>query len=277
MQLEFGFLLGPPDGRYLIRQAPDAEPEFVVVLRTLGAPQQRLLDRRRRPRRAPAEGDPAAVPTARAGVVRAQPIGSEEEAERWLRGMRADRALLDREVARGVRELNRVMHAHRAAAADAYAPDVSAARALVARVGHGTGQQVADGRFTAAYEAPRGPKRPRRRERLSPQERLAAILSGRDRLLASDELVLRARADLDAGRRREAALQSRIALECVLEELRGDEQGRLRPELERDREAVSAAAGAALNDDPSDELIASVEEAVGRMETAIRRHRAGPA
>ena len=47
VQFEFGFLLGPHDGRYLRRRGPDAEPEHVVVLRTLGAPQRRLLGRRR--------------------------------------------------------------------------------------------------------------------------------------------------------------------------------------------------------------------------------------
>ena len=44
---------------------------------------------------------------------------------------------------------------------------------------------------------------------LAPQERLAALLAGRDVALACEELALRARLDLDQGREREAALQLR--------------------------------------------------------------------
>ena len=271
VQLEFGFLLGPADGRYLIRSDPDGEPEFVIVLRTLGAPQRRLL-RRRRPRRAGTQ--PAAVPTARAGVVRAEPLGTAEEAQAWLERIRRDREGLERELDEAGRELNRLIRAHRAAAGDPYARDVGPERALVVRIGHGTGEEVADGRFAAAYEVPRVAKRARRTERLSPQERLAAIVGGREPALVSDELVLRARADVDAGRPREAALQARIALECVLEELPAERLGGLHAELERDRRAVSEAATAALAGEPTDALSAGVAEAVRRMELALARRRA---
>ena len=53
----------------------------------------------------------------------------------------------------------------------------------------------------------------------APEERFAALLGGRESPLAAEELVLRARADLDAGRPREAALQARVALEALLAEL----------------------------------------------------------
>jgi hypothetical protein len=243
----------------------------VIVLRTLGAPQQRLL-RRRRPRRA--GGDPAAVPTARAGVIRAEPLGTAEEAQAWLERIRRDREGLERELDEASRELNRLIRAHRTAAADPYARDVDPERALVVRIGHGTGEEVADGRFGAAYELPRVAKRARRTERLSPQERLAAIVGGHERALASDELVLRARADIEAGRPREAALQARIALECVLEELSPERLGGLHGELQGDRRAVSEAATTALAGEPSDALSARVAEAVRRMEVALGRRRA---
>ena len=106
VQLEFGFLLGPADGRYLIRDTPDAQPARIVVLRTLGAPQRRLMDRRRRPRTAD-HADPAPVPTARAGVVAAEPLGSEGDAGAWLERLRGDRELLERQVADAVGTLNR--------------------------------------------------------------------------------------------------------------------------------------------------------------------------
>ena len=47
------------------------------------------------------------------------------------------------------------------------------------------------------------------------------MLGGRERLDACETLLLRARADLDAGRAREAALQLRVGLEALLVELQG--------------------------------------------------------
>ncbi len=47
------------------------------------------------------------------------------------------------------------------------------------------------------------------------------MLGGRERVDACETLLLRARADLDAGRRREAALQLRVGLEALLVELKG--------------------------------------------------------
>lgn len=242
----------------------------MIVLRTLGAPQRRLL-RRRRPRRA--GDDPAAVPTTRAGVVRAEPLGTPEEAADWLERIRRDRDGLQRELRQAVRELNRLIRAHRAAAADPYAAELDAERALVVRIGHGAGEELAEGRFAAAYDLPRAARRVRRVERLSPQERVAAIVGGHEPALASDELVLRARADLDAGRPREAALQARIALECVLEELPAARLGELHAELERDRQAVSEAAAAALGGHPTGALSVRVGESVRRMEAALGRTR----
>ncbi len=206
--------------------------------------------------------------------MRTEPFATRQEARDWLDRIRRDREGLERELRQATRELNRLIRAHRAAAGDPYARDIDSERVLVVRIGYGTGEQVAEGRFAAAYELPRVEKRARRTERLSPQERLAAIVGGREPALASEELVLRARADLDAGRAREAALQARIALECVLEELPRAGPGDLRAELERDRQAVSEAATAALSGEPTDALSAQVAESVRRMELALGRRRA---
>jgi hypothetical protein len=188
---------------------------------------------------------------------------------------RRDPYALDAEITRAAVRLNRLLAAHRAASSDAYARDVSASGALVVRVGHGDGERVANGAFDSAYEVPPRAKRQRRTERLSPQEHLAAMLGGREPTLAADELVLRARSDLERERPREAALQARVALECILEELAPERLGGLRAELEADREPVSRAAAAAISADPPDELNARVSDAVGHMERALRRHRVG--
>ena len=111
-------------------------------------------------------------------------------------------------------------------------------------------------------------------ERLQPQENFAALLGARDPALASEELVLRARADLDAGRPREAALQARVALEAVLAELSAKRAGDAFAELGGDREAVGQAANAALDGIRAKRSTGAVEQAVGAMERALRRFRA---
>jgi hypothetical protein len=243
--------------------APEDSPEHVIVLRTQGAPQRGVF-RGRVPRKRE-DGEVEAVPTTRASVVRAEPFPSREEADAWLGALRGSKGALAEESARASSALNRFLRAHRAAAADPWGRDVSPEHALVVRVGYGDGDQVAEGRYSSAYELPRKPRGSRKREDLAPAERLAAIVAGREEQLACEELVLRARADLDAGRPREAALQARIALEAVLAELAEP--------LEADRAAVGAAANEALERDPSPELQQAVAEAVETMETALRRRR----
>lgn len=233
------------------------------MLRTLGAPQRRLLGRRRA-KAVSEEAEVEPVPTSRATIVRAKPFDAAADADAWL-----DTTARESEdaVATATRELNFVLRSHRAAAGDAYARDVRAEHALVVRLGYGEGEQVADGRFGRAVELPREPRRRKRGEALAPQERLAAILGGRDSLLVGEELLLRARLDIEAGRAREAALQARIALEALLGELDDRFGAPLRPL----REPVARAANAALDGDLSAEDAAAVEDAVGQMAAAARR------
>jgi len=263
VQLEFPWALGPPDGRYVLR-GHAGEPEHVLVATTLGAPQRRLLGNRR-PRSAGTE--PAPVPTARATLVRAAPFEDESAAAAWLKDAGED------DIDAALVVLNRVLHLQRTAAADAFVREVAREQALVARVGYGEGEEVAHGRWTEAntFPVPRAP-RTRRAAALRPQERLAALLGGRDAPLAAEELTLRARIDLDTGRRREAALQLRIALECGLAELE-PWRGRLGERLEELRDArasVGAAANAALQGGIDDDTLAEVERVLGRLEAALR-------
>lgn len=232
------------------------------MLRTLGAPQRRLVGRRRTKDVSGASVEP--VPTSRATIVRATPFDSTDEADAWLDATASDN---DDAVSVAARELNFVLRSHRAAASDPYARDVRADHALVVRLGYGEGEQVADGRFGRAVELPREPPKRKRDEALAPQERLAAVLGGRDMLLIGEELLLRARLDLDAGRPREAALQARIALEALLGELDDKFGAPLRPL----REQVARAANAALDGDLPESDAAAVEDAVGQMAVAVRR------
>jgi hypothetical protein len=160
--------------------------------------------------------------------------------------------------------LNRALFARRLATADPYLAEVSVARALIARVGYGEGDAVVDGRYAEALELPRPGARRVKRSMEAPDERFAALLGAREQPLVAEELVLRARMDLDAGRTREAALQARVALEAL-----GD------PALASHRPNVAASANAALAGNLDDTGLQAVTEAVMAMEAALRRHRLG--
>jgi hypothetical protein len=234
------------------------------VTTTLGAPQRRLLGGRR-PR--PADPEPAPVATSRATLVAAAPFADDQAAAAWLASAG------EGDIDAAITVLNRVLHLQRTAAADATVREVTRAQALVARVGYGEGEQVAHGRWTQAVEhpAPRS-DRVRRSEALRPQERLAALLGGRDAPLAAEELALRARHDLDAGRRREAALQLRVALEAAIAELEPwrDQLGERLAELRDARGTVADAANAALRGGLGDDVAAEVTRVLGRLEGALR-------
>jgi hypothetical protein len=244
-----------------VRRSDDGPVEAVLVLTTLGAPERRRWRHRRG--RDVEHADAEAVPTTRVTVVRPEPFATREEAGAWLAGLRSAGADAELEAAFAV--LNRALHAWRVSAADPYAADVAPARALVARVGTGDGEAVAAGRFADAWQLPAPDTRRPRRSMESPDERFAALLGGHGTALAAEELVLRARADLDAGRTREAALQALVALDALLAE------GTSVDGLEDERPAVKEAASTALRGEPSPAIAAAIE----RMETVCRRVRFG--
>jgi hypothetical protein len=230
--------------------------------------------RGRRARRVNANPEPQPVATSRATLVDADPLTSPAAAESWLKG--ADGEAL---VSETLRVVNRVLHLHRVSTADAAARDVSREQALVARVGYGAGEEVADGRYAAAVELPAPRGRVPREAALRPQERLAALLSGRDAALACEELVLRARSDLAAGRSREAALVLPGALASALSELepwaeRGDLRRRL-DELAGLRAEAERAYDRALESGLDEDEAGSVDRVLGRVEAALRARTAG--
>jgi hypothetical protein len=275
VQFEFPWPLGPDPGRYSIREHLGEGIRWVLVLRVLGAPERRLLPRRRRARDAPAEPPPSAVITSRATLVDTMALEGREAAERWLRDADLD-ALAGDALAR----LNRVLHAQRVATADPFTREVALSRAIVVRIGYGDGEHVADGRWQRALELPGG-RAPSalRRVSLRPQERLAAVLAGRDPVLACEELVLRARGDLDAERWREGALQLGVALDAALAELEPwREQAALAERLDElagRRAEVQDAAAAALQGALEPPQLEVVRVVLGRIEAALRARTAG--
>jgi hypothetical protein len=264
VQWEFAGRLGPPPGRYVLRRFAGDDVHEVVVVTELGevAPPRR----RRRPRRAPAERPPAPVPVTRVTVVDASPLA---DGEAWLARASGD----TRVVAEAATALARLVGAHRVAAGEPLAdPDPDAA--LAARIGYGTGAQVADGAWESALDLPPA-ARPRGRRAAPPNsDRLAALLAARDAPLACEELTLRARADVDHERPREAALQLEAALTAALAELpcwadHGDLGARI-DELRGYAPAVRAAAAGAREGRLDAAGVETVTAALARLEAALR-------
>lgn len=281
MQFEFPGTIGVPDGRYLARDGSgDEQGQRVLVVETDGAPPPPR--RRRRAKQAESGATPAQLPLTRVTAVRAQePFDSAADAQSWLEQTFGGEDSIDAAIDDALRLLNRAVHAQAIASADPRGAELGAGQAAIVRIGHGSGKEVATGRFAEAKAIdPRsaaGSKRHRREDELRPQERLAAVLGGREALDACETLILRARADLDAGRRREAALQLRVGLEAMLVELDGalvdSDHERDMAELGARRGEAGEAANAALRGDLSVEEERKVTELLQLCERVLRRRR----
>lgn len=277
-QFEFAGTLAVADGRYVLREDG---VERVLVLETLGAPPPGRR-RRRRSREAEAGAPPASLPLTRATTVRAsEPFDTEQEAAAWLEKASADEEAVDRLVAEGISLLNRALHAHAVASGDPHIQALNPRRAAAVRLGYGSGEEVANGEFSAAREvdtqAEAATKRQQRAEELRPQERLAAVLGGREQFDACETLVLRARADLDGNRWREAALQLRVGLEALLAELPAALSDPGHKEdiatLGAQRHEAGELANLALKGDLDVEQAKRVRELVEVCERVLRRRR----
>lgn len=266
------------DGRYVLREAGK---ERVLVLETLGAPPPPRR-RRRRARESEASGEPAQLPLARATVVRAFDSFAEQgEAGRWLEQATAEEGSVDALLDEAIEVLNRALHAHAVASGDPNVQMLTPRRAASARLGYGSGEEVANGDFSAAREIDvrtgGASRRQQRAEELRPQERVAAVLGGRERFDVCETLILRARADLDAGRTREAALQLRVGFEALLVELKG---ALTDPGHETDMGTLNAArhevgelANRALQGDLDPKRLKTLHELLPLCERVLRRRR----
>ncbi len=259
MQWELPGRLGPPPGRYVVRRYAGDDAQSVVVISEGTAP-------RRVGRREPRD----TVVVTRITVIDADPLTDDATAAAWLRENASALPSF------GPTTLDRLVRSFRVAAADPYLADVDVNRAWRTRVGYGTGEQVADGEWTDARELDLGVREPRgaKRSKHRPTDRLAALLSGRDAILASEELTLRARQDFERGRGREAALQLEAAMTTALAELAGwvelRDMAQRRAELEGRLDAVRAAAAAAREGTLDDDAVETLTTTLDRLEAALR-------
>jgi hypothetical protein len=272
VQFEYPWPLGPDDGRYLLRDHAGEDAHHVIVFASWPTvPQKRS---RRWGREPTPQNLPSETGLSRATLVETT-IVDDDEAKAWLDAVADDAA--DQAVTEGLLVLNFAIRAFRAVSADPVLREVTADQALRVRVGYGQGVEVADGAWTAARDLPAAQVSRGRRQRgaaLRPQERFAAVLGGRDAVLACEELALRGRLDFDQQRPREAALQTHLALEAAIAELaafRGQESvGRRLDELDALRDPLARAANEALQHGLSAETVKVVGDALEKIETILR-------
>jgi hypothetical protein len=206
-------------------------------------------------------------------VIRPEPLGDAERARVWINEVRDDDEAIQGELTGALELINAALHAHRTATLDPNLADLSPERALAVRIGYGTGDEVADGRFEAAIDVPHS-ARAGRLATLRPQERIAAVVGGRDRVPPAELLLLRARADLDAGRTSEAALQLRIGVDALLVGPRrnGDEaESADMTAIDERRGLTARAADEALEGVLSEERVAELTETLRLCERVLRR------
>jgi hypothetical protein len=280
VQFEFAGRLNLADGRYLARDGSDDDKQSVLVVETSGAlPAPRR--RRRRPQEASRDAAPSQLPVVRATAVRAwEPLDSPQEAGDWLERTLETESAVETLVAEGIALLNKALFAQATTAADSLAREVSAEQSVAMRIGYGSGEEVAVGRFSVARAIDARAHTSRRQQReaeLRPQERVAAVLRGQEKIDACEILLLRARADLNGGRLREASLQLRVGLEAMLVELShalmdpGHEEDMA--QLEARRHEAGEAANLALRGELDTASEGNVGELLEICERVLRRRR----
>jgi hypothetical protein len=147
----------------------------------------------------------------------------------WLKEATRDRERAGRELREATRIVNRALSALRAEAKDPLVQEIGATRALAIRLGHGTGDELAEGRWTEASQLPQ-PRRGRLDD-VESQSRVAAVLAGRDEVHPAETLMQRARLDAQQGRDTEARYGLQAA-RAVLQEEPGPRRDQLMKELE---------------------------------------------
>lgn len=244
----------------------------MVVFAALHAERASRLRGRRPSKLPPGAVQPEPVPITRVTVIAAKPFDDEGAARDWLQrcGGRGDHG--GEEIETALARVNHSVAAYRVCASDPHAHDVSREQALRVRLGYGTGAELVDGGWDEALVVPSEHSRPRvRRRMLAPEQELAGILTGRRApVQPSEELLLRARLDLDAGRHVEAALQSRAAAEALGAELERDGTGK---STATHTATAARLSKAAMSHELSNAQIAELTKLITELERYVRRRR----
>jgi hypothetical protein len=210
----------------------------------------------------------------RVTVIGASGFDDESAATAWLERCRRDEAEREELAQASLLVVNRAIHGHRVAGFDPYVRDVGATEAQSVRIGYGTGDDVVDGHWKDAYDLPSGSRtRSSRRQMLAPQEELAGILSGKKPAYVSDDLVLRARLDLEHGRPEQAAAQLRAGVDALMAELSRDAPKGGAASVEAPASAAHKLATTALKGKLTDDRISELRDTIAQVERVLRRRR----
>ena len=208
-------------------------------------------------------------------VIDANPIDGDPSA--WLERLKKDEDERQSRAREALGCVVRAVAARRVSVADGATADPSTGSTVAVRLGYGGGDELVEGHWAEAIQLPPDSGRRGRTEGMRTHERTAALLGGREAALPCEELLLRARSDLDAGRTREAALQLRVGLESLLADreafsARGqaDDIGF----LDERRSITGEAANDALRGPLRAERHAEVAETLAVCERVLRRRAA---
>ena len=279
VQFELPGRIGPAAGRYLRRGVDgDAEANEVIVVKMIGAPRSRGRLRRGRPQ-AVKNADATPLPLTRITIARPEPFADAEVAGQWVERTCRSEETSEEEINRGLRSLNALLHAHRAATQDPYMGEVGPDHPITIRIGFGSGDEIAESVWSEATELPleQGDGRRQKMDDLQPQERVAGALSGRERVDACETLILRCRVDYDNGRIVEAALQLKVGVEAMLAELPsnpGPKQEADLAQLQSQPDTAQTLARAALaSGELDDDQHKALTELLRLCERILRRRR----
>ena len=187
--------------------------ERVLIVQELDAPRPQRRGRRRA--RAVAPEQPEHVTVTRVTVTGVA-LDDASAGSAWLEQTIGDRERGAQELRDATRIINRALNAVRAEARDPLVQEIGVTKALAVRVGHGTGDELAEGRWTEASQLPQ--RHRGRLDTVDPQSRVAAVLAGRDEVHPAETLMQRARLDAQHGRDAEARHGLRAAREALKEE-----------------------------------------------------------
>ena len=150
----------------------------MIVVATLDRPAPASWSRRLRGR------SQAPSPDERAWLTRVTVIDTASQlepdaAQTWLE------AAGESELEAGLVVLNRALRAHRLATAEPLVGPLGRWQAMTARLGYGTGEELADGRLSAVRELPWQPASRPRRRMVEPEGRMAALVAGQQNPLVA--------------------------------------------------------------------------------------------
>ena len=223
VQLDVPGRLGLDDGRYLVRppaaRTDDEERSWSSRRWAPRPPGGGRRRQRRRPQPADPGDGPTEVPITRLTVIPADACWTRASSRRSSSALRADPAATEEAVTEGLREVNRVVRAHRIASQDPYGHEIAthAAIAVGSASGPGDGARrrpVGGGRRGPLAGAPPAP----RRCAAAPGAPGGGARRPRADRRLRDAAAPRARRPRP-GPPREAALQLRAGLDALLAEL----------------------------------------------------------